>query len=160
SLAARTGLAPSARTRFVGAPSRPAALRDPRSGVLGSALGSSALQQCKAWMGSLFLFLNACRGFDCAEEDSRCEGNLAVRCDEAGGGGRLISRTDCEDRFCIVGKQFPFCALSATPDPLCTPGALRACDGNTSVACTDEFRTQIENCELTSRYCIPPDAQP
>jgi len=88
----------------------------------------------------------------CEDQPSHCEGSEIVRCVPPCsdiGCSRTFERESC-GRACVESNGFPFCALSATPDPSCKTAQFY-CDGATIVRCEDGYAVRRET-------CMPPTA--
>lgn len=96
------------------------------------------------------LFTAAC---ECTQGDHHCSGNTAYWCtgaDEHGHHMKWYSRNCAdENKVCVDGEFDSFCAVAASPDPLCDNN-LNKCDGETLLHCEEGYRTD----EIACTQCI------
>lgn len=94
---------------------------------------------------------------ECSLEDSRCEGDVAVECYEAGGKSSLPSyqyaRTTCEAPLsCTSGEDYAVCAVS--PEPCDAATFEQRCQGELPVVCGVASNSSAKSFQILATPCF------
>ncbi len=104
-----------------------------------------------------FSMASGCEVVDeCDLSEARCDGNVAIGCQQANGRGevgtRRITATCAAPTSCFAGDGYAVCALSATP---CDPATfVQKCDGANVIVCGyPEGDAEDHNFEVSEALC-------
>lgn len=99
---------------------------------------------------------------ECSQGDTRCDGTVAAICTVGTDSYLRWASVDCgPSRSCVQAGGRVFCAVEATPSPLCPQGvdSAEACDGTTKLACQEGYlvgRYPCKSCTPCKSGCASP----